>query len=50
MVIVLIWIIGGIATAVVASAKGYSGFKWFWYGLLILPVAILHAFAIPRRN
>jgi len=39
----LVWIIGGIIVAMIASSKGYSGFGWFLYGCLILPIALVHA-------
>ena len=39
----LVWIIGGIIVAMIASSKGYSGFGWFLYGCLILPYACSRA-------
>jgi len=35
--------------AVIASSKGYSGLGFYLYGLLLLPVAIVHAIVLQRR-
>lgn len=50
MGIVLFWIVMALAVAVVASTKGRSGFGWFFYGLLIWPVALAHVAFIRRLD
>ncbi len=39
----IVWIVGIIFAPRIASNKGYSGFAWFLYGLLLAPIAIVHA-------
>lgn len=41
--LVILWILCGVAAAFVASAKGRSGFGWFLLGLLFGPIALLAA-------
>lgn len=43
MEILFFWLVMAIVVAVVAANRGRSGFGWFLYGLLIWPVALIHA-------
>lgn len=43
----MLWIVGALAAAVAGSAKGRSAVGWFFYGLLLWPVAIIHALCLP---
>lgn len=45
---VALWLIGAALVAIVARQKGFPTAAWFAYGLLLWPVALLHAFAKPR--
>jgi len=44
------WIVMALAVAVIASTKGRSGFGWFFYGLVIWPVALAHVAFIRRLD
>lgn len=46
----LFWIVMALVVAVIASTKGRSGFGWFFYGLLIWPVALAHVAFIRRLD
>ena len=50
MELLLIWIVGGIVVAMIASSKGCSGFAWFLYGFLILPIAFVHALLLGNKE
>jgi hypothetical protein len=39
---VVIWIIMGIIVAMIANSKGKSPMSWFFYGLLLWPIALVH--------
>lgn len=43
----MLWIVGALAAPVAGAAKGRSAVGWFFYGLLIWPVAIIHALCLP---
>tara|TARA_B100000683_G_scaffold213553_1_gene208507 strand:- start:674 stop:1138 length:465 start_codon:yes stop_codon:yes gene_type:complete len=47
---VLLWIIMGAITAMVAKSKGKSAFAWFVYGLLLWPIALTHALLSKAEN
>ena len=42
------WLIMAAVVALVASAKGRSGGLWFVYGLVIWPIALIHAVVITK--
>jgi hypothetical protein len=44
MELLVFWVLFGIASAVVASKKGRSGFGWFLIGVLLGPFGLLFAF------
>ena len=51
MEIVLIWILFGVVSSVVANNKGRSGAKWFWLGVLLGPFGLVLAFVVsPQRH
>lgn len=43
MEIVFFWVVMALVVAVVAAKRGRSAFGWFLYGMLIWPVALIHA-------
>jgi hypothetical protein len=43
MFIFVFWVLMAIVVTVVATGKGRSGVGWFFYGLAIWPVALIHA-------
>ena len=48
---VIIWILFGIVTAVVASNKGRNGWGWFFIGVLLGPFGLILALVIsPVRQ
>lgn len=47
MILIVLLVMGGL-TAHIASGKGRNGFLWFCYGVVIWPVAIIHALAMDR--
>ncbi len=42
MELLIIGIVMGVVVALVANSKGRSGCAWFFYGVLIWPVALVH--------
>ena len=50
MAIVLIWILCGVISAVVASNKGRSGCGWFALGILLGPLGLILALVMPSNN
>jgi hypothetical protein len=49
MGIFVFWVIMAFVVAIAANGKGFSGFGWFIYGLLIWPVALIHVL-VARPN
>lgn len=49
MELVIFWIIAGVIVALIARGKGRDGCGWFLYGVLLWPVAIVHAL-VARPN
>jgi hypothetical protein len=47
---IVFWIVMALVVAVVASGKGRSGVGWFFYGLLLWPVALAHICVSRRRE
>lgn len=45
--LVLFWLIMAVVVARVADSKGYKWPVWFFYGLLIWPIALVHILTIP---
>jgi predicted amidophosphoribosyltransferase len=45
-ILVLVWIVCGIAAASVASGRGENGCLWFGLGFLLGPFALLAAFSL----
>jgi hypothetical protein len=45
---IVFWIVMALVVAVVASGKGRSGIGWFFYGLLLWPVALAHICVLRR--
>lgn len=50
MEILVIWILFGIASAVVASNKGRDGCGWFILGVLFGPFGLIFAFVVPKNQ
>jgi hypothetical protein len=42
MGIFVFWVIMAVVIGLVANSRGFSGFGWFLYGLIIWPVALIH--------
>ena len=43
------WLIMAVVVAFVANSKGKSGGLWFFYGLVIWPIALIHAIVTPKE-
>ncbi|HZP02716.1 MAG TPA: zinc ribbon domain-containing protein [Terriglobia bacterium] len=50
MEILLIWLLFGIVSAVVASNKGRSGCGWFALGVLLGPFGFILALVVPKNQ
>lgn len=48
MELVVFWVIMAIVTAMVAASRGRSAAGFFFYGLLVWPIALTHALLSPR--
>jgi hypothetical protein len=46
----LIWLLCGIISAIVASNKGRSGFGWFIIGLLLGPLGLILSLAVSKKQ
>lgn len=49
-ILILAWMLFGIVSAVVARKKGRSGCAWFSLGLLLGPIGLLRAYALPSEK
>ena len=49
MEILFFWIVLGAIVAMVAKSKGQNPVAWFFYGLLIFPIAIVHALLLRQE-
>jgi hypothetical protein len=47
--LLLFWIVMAIICAMIAGSKGRSAFGFFFYGLLIWPIALVHILISARR-
>lgn len=50
MELLLVWIMFGVFTSIIASQKGHSGGAWFFGGLLFGPFALILAIVTPRNQ
>lgn len=50
LVPVLIWVLFGVAAAIVAAHKKRSGFGWFLLGILLGPFGLLFVLLLPSRQ
>lgn len=48
MSLLLFWLLMAIIVAVVASINGLGAVPWFFYALLVWPVALIHVLVKPR--
>jgi len=48
MELLIFWVVMAFVVALVAGAKGGSPAGWFIYGLVIWPVALIHALVMPH--
>ena len=46
--IIVILLTFAIIVAIIADSKGYSPLSWFFYGLFLGPIALVHAITIYR--
>jgi hypothetical protein len=44
----LVWLLFGVASAIVASNKGRSGFGWFLLGILLGPFGLIFALIVSK--
>jgi hypothetical protein len=42
MDIFVFWVIMALVIGLVANSRGFSGFGWFLFGLIIWPLALIH--------
>lgn len=47
MGVIFFWLIMAGIVALIANSKGKSSGSWFLYGLLIWPIALVHALVTP---
>lgn len=50
MMILIIWLLFGIVSAVVASNKGRSGCGWFAIGILLGPFGFILSLVVPKNQ
>ena len=50
MVYMFIWTAFAVAVATIAQHKGRNGALWLLYGLLLCPVAVVHAVFARHKN
>jgi hypothetical protein len=50
MAVLLIWVLFGVASAIVASNKGRNGFGWFLMGILFGPFGLIIALVVSDKN
>jgi len=50
MEILIIWLLFGIVSAVVASNKGRSGCGWFALGVILGPFGFILALVVPKNQ
>ena len=50
MEFLIIWLLFGIVSSVVASNKGRSGWGWFALGLLLGPFGFILALVVPKNQ
>ena len=48
--VVIIWLLSGIASAMVATNKGRSGCSWFLLGFLLGPLGLVLSFAVSKNQ
>lgn len=47
---ILIGIILSVIIGMISSARGYNSMLWFFYGLLLWPIALVHILLKPNLN
>ena len=50
MAILIIWLLFGVVSAVVASNKGRSGCGWFALGVILGPFGFILALIVPKNE
>jgi hypothetical protein len=50
MVLIIVWIIFGIIASSVANGKGHSGIGFFFYGVFLGPIAVIHALLLQQNS
>ena len=50
MEFLVVWIVLAVVVAMVANSKGRGPVLWFFYGLLVWPIALTHALLIKRED
>ena len=47
---VILWVLGGVASAIIGGNRGRPGFAWFLFGCLVGPFGILLALTLPKQT
>ena len=47
---VILWVLCGVASAIIGGNKGLNGFAWFLFGCLVGPFGILLALTVPKQT
>ena len=50
MEVIVFWLIAATVVAIIAGSKGYSAVGWWFYGLLIWPIALVHILVKERQG
>ncbi|MFQ5579223.1 MAG: zinc ribbon domain-containing protein [Nitrospiria bacterium] len=50
MRLVIILILFGLITAIIARSKGRDFLLWWFYGILLFPFALIHAIVLPQNH
>lgn len=50
MTLFVLWLVGGLVVALIASSKGRNGCGWFIYGFLLWPIALVHILVSPPNR
>lgn len=50
MVLLFIWLMMAGVVAIIANSKGFDASGWFFYGVLIWPIALAHVIVKPAIN
>lgn len=49
MGLIIFWVIMGVIAGLIAKSRGHSMMLWTLYGILIWPIAIVHALLLKQE-